>query len=363
MKSWKNWRVKIVDRYLLAEMLPPFFFGIFLFLAIFLIDIFMELTNMIINKGVDGMDVAKFFLYSLPALLVLVFPMGLLLGVVISLGRLSSDSELVALKASGISFVRIVVPVLCLSISLSLFSFFINEKVVPYTNQKRAALQRQILLKKPLPQIVSGEFKSSNEERAVYAERVEKGELRGVTMIEYYKNSFPVVLQADRGRFSGERFTFEDGYLYFFERGSDLTKQIRFQLMHRPLKMELGDYREGAKSTREMPYSELKGKIIEYRGMGLNVDNLRYELHMKTSLPFACFVFVLLGAPLSFVPSRNSRAIGTGLSIVIIFFYYILLSAGKAMYMANLVSPLVGAWVPNVIVGIAGGALVWRARR
>ncbi|MDD2715953.1 MAG: LptF/LptG family permease [Candidatus Wallbacteria bacterium] len=356
-------RIKILDRYLLTEILPPFLFGVFLFMAIFLIDIFMELTNMVINKGVSGFDVLKFFLYSLPALAVLVFPMGLLLGVVISLGRLSSDSEIVALKASGISFFRILMPLALFSIFMSCASFLINEFVVPYTNRERANLQRQILLKKPIPQIVEGEFKLSNNERALYAEKNQRGELGGVVMLEFQKGTFPILLCADTGRFEGDRFIFDDGYWYNFNRSGDFSSQVKFETMQRPLQMDLGDYKEGSKSPREMSFGDLKSKIREYQNMGLNTDSMAYELYMKTSLPFACLVFVLLGAPLSFVPSRNSKAIGTGLSIVIIFFYYILLSVGKACYLTKALTPLVGAWLPNIIVGIAGGILVWRARR
>jgi lipopolysaccharide export system permease protein len=122
-------------------------------------------------------------------------------------------------------------------------------------------------------------------------------------------------------------------------------------------------FQEGAKSPREMSFFALEKKIAEYKKMGLNVNNMVYELYMKTSLPIACLVFVLLGAPLSFVPNRNSKAIGTGLSIVIIFFYYILLSAGKALYITGVISPFSGAWLPNFIVGTIGMVMVWKARR
>jgi len=355
--------LKIVDRYLLLEIIPPFLFGVFIFLSIFLVDILMELTNMVINKGVPGIDVMKFFIYSLPALIVLVFPMGLLLGVVISLGRLASDAEITALKASGLSFVRIVMPLIIFSILLSMFSFFVNEYIVPLANRKRAMLQRQILLKKPVPQFIEGEFKKNNKERAIYTRSNKNGKLKDIIMLEFKNNELPMFLSAKNGMFDGNNFVFKNGYWYIFDKAGDFKRQLKFQKMLRPLKMEVGAFQEGAKSPREMSFFALRKKIKEYRKMGLNVKNMIYELYMKTSLPVACLVFVLLGAPLSFVPSRNSKAIGTGLSIIIIFFYYILLSAGKALYITNAISPFFGAWLPNFIVGAIGVVLVWKARR
>lgn len=354
--------LKIIDRYILKETISPFISGIGIFLSIFLIDIFMELTNMVINKGVDFWDVAKYFIYSLPALIVLVFPMGILLGVVIALGRLSSDSEITALKASGINFFRIISPLIILSVILSSISFITNEFIVPITNRKRSKLQRQILLKKPIPQIIEKEFKSSNKERAIYIDRNKKGSLYDIIMLEFRDNQFPLILYSKSGSFSGDMFEFKNGIWYVINKIANLKSTIKFQKMIRPINTEIAKYHESAKSARELSFYELRKKIKEYNKMGLSVNNLVYELYMKTSLPMACFVFVLLGAPLAFIPNRSSKAIGTGLSIVIIFFYYILLSAGKALYLAKIINPILAAWLPNIIIIIIGGILVWRAR-
>ena len=129
--------MKILDKYILKEVLSSFFFGVTAFLAIFMVDILMELIDYIISKGIPAEKVLRLFLYALPAVLVLVIPMALLFSVLIGLGRLAGDNEIIAIKAGGIHFYRLVASLVIVGGFLTLSSMFINEFKVPTANSLR----------------------------------------------------------------------------------------------------------------------------------------------------------------------------------------------------------------------------------
>lgn len=151
--------VKTVDKYVLAEMLEPFLFGMAFFVTIWLIDLMMGLIDLIFAKGVPVSVVFFLFVYSLPPTLVISFPMALLLSNLVAFGRLSSDSEITALKAGGYSFSRIVTSSLLAGVFITFLTFLFNEKLVPKANKKFSHLyRREVVLKRPLPKVAENRF-------------------------------------------------------------------------------------------------------------------------------------------------------------------------------------------------------------
>ena len=137
-------KIKTVDKYILKELLEPFLFGMAFFVTIWLIDLMMELINLIFAKGVPASVVGLFFIYSLPPTLVISFPMALLLANLVAFGRMSSDSEITALKAGGYSFARVVTPAILAGLFITLLTLLFNEKLVPTKNLRACSGVRSL---------------------------------------------------------------------------------------------------------------------------------------------------------------------------------------------------------------------------
>lgn len=359
-------RLTIMDRYILREVSGSFFFGVAAFLAIFMVDILMELIDLIISKGVAAEKVLRLFLYALPAVLVLVIPMALLFSVLIGLGRLASDNEIVAMKAGGIQFSRIVMSLVIAGVLLTGISLFINEFMVPTANSLRKQIYREVVLAKPLPKIAENVFFNGGKNRTFFIRRYDpaSGDMKHITLYETDYRRYPDIIDARTGSFVGSRWVFRDGILRRYGEFGDEQYAIHFASMSFPSdhQYQEGNYTDSL-SPREMSFRQLKRKIDDIRGHNVKVDNLLIELWSKTSLPFACLIFVLIGAPLAVTPSRSGKSIGMGLSIVIIFVYYIIMAMGRALGEGGKLPALVGAWLPNLVIGVIGIVLIWLKRK
>lgn len=356
----------ILDRYILREVASSFFFGTVAFLAIFLVDILMELIDYIISKGIPAEKVVRLFLYSLPAVLVLVIPMALLFSVLIGLGRLSGDNEITAMKAGGIHFYRICASLLIAGTALSLFTVFVNEFVVPRANFLRREIYRSVVLTRPLPKVAENVFFEGGKNRTFYVRRYdsERGVMKNVTVFESVYRKFPRIIDAREGEYEGTKWIFRDGKLRTFRDFGDEQQATDFAVMTIPTDASYGDgYSDDSRTPREMSFRDLKKRIATLAASGVDVKSLLMELWSKTSLPFASFIFVLIGAPLAVTPSRSGKSIGMGLSIIIIFGYYIIMSAGRALGEGGLLPPAVGAWLQNLIIGLVGLALIYYRRK
>lgn len=359
-----------IDRYVLNELFEPFLFGMAFFVAIWLIDLMMELVNLIFTKGVPVQVVFLLFIYSLPPTLVISFPMAILLATLVAFGRLSSDSEITALKAGGYSFTRIVAPAVLSGILITTVTFLFNEKIVPVSNDKFTKLfRREVTLKRPLPQISENRFFEAGPGRKFFVQKYdsESKNMHGVVMYEGQAKNFPRVIEAEKA-YLGE------GVCHFWNgRISDISSigtddhYTYFTHMEYPLDTHYVDPDQVPenKNARQMNIRELYTHIRELEQKGFSeaaLANNRLEFWTKTSIPFGSLIFVLIGAPLGTQTSRSGTSIGIGLSVVIIFVYYVFFAAGKAFAKAAYLSAFSGVWLPNFIIGAVGLCLILRSK-
>lgn len=363
-------KFRLIDRYVLEELLQPFLFGLSFFVAIWLIDLMMELVNLIFSKGVPAHVVALFFIYSLPPTLVISFPMATLLANLVAFGRLSSDSEITALKAGGYSFGRIVRPAILMGLFITLLTLLFNEKVVPVANDKFSKLfRREVTLKRPLPKVTENRFFELGPGRKFFAERVqqETKDMFGVVMYEGQPKNFPRVVEAKRARLDSGRCTFYDGRISDFDGAGNDYHYTYFNVMDYPIDQFYVDPDNvpDSKNPRRMNLKELYDYIRDLESKGLTERALNQnwvEFWTKISIPVASLVFVLIGAPLGTQTSRAGTSIGIALSVIIIFVYYVFLAAGKAFANGGYLGPFNGAWLPNYVIGVVGIWLTVRAR-
>ncbi len=354
-------KIRTLDRYLIGEMIVPFTMGVIGFILIMITDLLFTLADLIINKGIPFIAVLKLLIFKLPAIMVLTFPVSTLFATAMVLGRLSKDSELVALRTSGITFARIALPIIFASIVISSLSFITNEKIVPWTNRVSENIIRQIILKKPIPQIKENIFFKGSDNRYFYIRKMDtkRKMLEGVMIYEFLGESLPRVIVAKRAKFEDSVWQLEEGIVHHYDREGRMTYEADFGKM--AIFVEENIFRlSNQKTSQEMNSVELKSMIKMLGRGGVNTRSLMVDFYMKYSVPLTCLVFALIGIPLSVPPVRSGRMYGVVLSIVIVFSFYVFASVFRSLGYGGKLSPFISAWFPQISFAILGFILIAR---
>lgn len=364
--------MKLVDKYLLKELLFPFFFGVFAFTSIFVgTDILFELADLMIEWGIAVGTATKLFFLSLPEVVVLTFPMSILLATLLAFGRLSGDSEIVALQAGGVSFIRLAIPVLLVALLLSGLTIVLNETVVPKSKDTYRRIVWNIKHKEKMPttqknlSITPIDSRTGRIDYMLYAHQFNGDDLtmKGVSFQDYKNGKLVQVIEAKKARWTDQQWQFIDGIIY------DISSEGRVPTMNfgkyfvKKLNRKPKDISRAQKDPEEMSLKEL-GKHIKLKEKeGKQVASLKVLYHQRYAIPFSCFIFALLGAPLGLQPNRSGASIGLGLSIVIIFIYYTFMTIGSTLGQTGTLPPFLGAWLQNIIFAIVGLGLMIKAAR
>ncbi len=356
----------ILDRYIFKELLGPFIFGIAAFTCILAgSSVLFYLVGDAIKYGIPLMQVIQLFIYKLPSVVVFTFPMSMLLATILAFGRLSSDLEILALRAGGVGFYRIVVSVFAMGFLVSGLTVLFNEAVVPQATYSGQLLMHQYTEKKD-PTIKQHINLTEYDEkglprRIVNVREVMKGKLQGVTLAEYEHGYLIRVMSAASGAWVPTGgWNFYNGVMHHFsEQNPFQVTVIQFQKEYIDIPID-PQAQTHEKAPEEMNSQELKQRIAFQERTGEDPIQNLMKFHMKFSVPFASLIFAILGAAVGVRPHRSSSALGLGISLVIILIYYILLSVGMGLGIGHVIPPLIAAWFPNLIIGTAGLVLLRR---
>lgn len=356
-----SFRVKLLDRYIIREVLGPFFVGMVGFVVILITDILFTLTDMIINKGVPASAVIKLLVFKLPAMLVLTFPVSTLFGTAMALGRLSEDSEIIAMRTSGISLFRIALPILVLSLFISMAAFSNSEFLVPWCNQVSENIIRQVIMKQPVTQVRENVFFKDKGNRYFYVKRVDQSTqtLYDVMVYEFEGEKLPRVIVARQAKYDGGKWLLEDGTVHDFGDDGLLAYEAKFDKMSIDVSENFLGYSD-QKTTQEMSSRELMALIVMLKRGGVNTNSLLVDLYMKFSVPLTCFVFALLGIPLSIPGVRATRSLGVIMCITVVFLFYVFASTSRSFGYGGIVPPIAAAFVPQLTFSLLGGSLLFR---
>jgi len=354
-------KVNILDRYVIGEVVSPFLVGVIGFILIMIADILFTLTDLIINKGVPFFSVLKLLVFKLPAILVLTYPVSTLFGTAMALGRLSGDSEIVALRTSGVSMLRIAVPIIVVSFGISVLSFSTNEFVVPWANRVSENIIRQMILRKPVTQVREKVFFKDKENRYFYVKRVDprSSTLHDVMVYEFTGESLPRVILAKTAKYDGDRWDLQGGIIHKYDNQGHLAYEATFTSMRISVSENFLGYNE-QKTSQEMNSRELKKLIDSLRRGGVNTRSLLVDFYMKFSVPLTCFVFALIGISLSLPRVRGGRAFGIVMCIIVVFSFYVFASVSRSFGYGGIVHPMLAAFVPQVTFAILGIVLLVR---
>jgi lipopolysaccharide export system permease protein len=359
--------IKILDRYIFKELIEPFLFGLGAFTSILSASmILFELVRAVILKGMPFTVAMQVFVYRLPGIIIYIFPMATLLAALLAFSRLSSDSEIVAFRASGISLYRLMVAVLFFGLLVSFANLLFSEIVVPESNkaaknllletavERKPKLQRNVFV----PEMEGGELK-----RIFYADTLEGDTMKDVIVQEFSKGKLTQIVTAQKATWNKQKnqWIFQSGTIYLIAETGEYKHLIKFKEQSVAIKYTPADFYVGDKKPEEMTINELRGFISLKEKMGVDVTDFKIQLNLKMSIPFASLVFALLGAPLGITRRRASSSIGLGLSILVIFMYYILTFISMAIGELKIIAPVLSAWLPNIITGGVGWYILSKA--
>jgi lipopolysaccharide export system permease protein len=353
--------MKILDRYLLFEMLGPFLIGVFGFILVLAVDLLFTMADLIINKGVPFWAVLKLLLYKMPSLLVMTFPVSTIFGTTMALGRLCEDNEMTALRTSGINLFRISVPILITAALVSILSFVTNEKIVPYANYVSNNLIRQIIYKQPLPEVKENVFFKDAFQRYYYARRVnmKNKTMEGVMVYEVTSEKFPRMILAESATFLGKIWNLKEGMIYKYDEKGFLVYQATFSEMKLNVAEDLLNFTE-QKTPQDMDRKELTTLIKVMEKGGGATHALLTELYLRYSIPLTCFVFALIGIPFSLFSPRSGRTWGLLFTIVFMFTFYVFASVFRSLGRGGVLAPVLAAFTPQAFFIIIGLVLLFR---
>jgi len=354
--------MKILDRYLLKELIGPFFLGVGGFILFMVAHILFLLTDIIVNKRVPFGVVAQMMILRMPAILILTFPVGMLFGTVLAINRLVADNEITSLCTSGISFSRIVLPYAIVGLILSIVTFVSNEKIVPWTTHKSENIVRRMILKQQAPVIDANVFQRGPNNQMFYVGVVDHKAhiLRNVIIFELGDGYFPKVTIAKEATWDSKYWYLRDGVVNQYDDNGMLSWEAKFQQLKVLVNVDVENFFAGQKTPQEMTTKELSEQIKRFSRSGQNVKDFVVDFHMKFSLPLANLIVVLIGAPLCLKGPKSGKMIGIAYGFGVIFLYYNLMSIGRAFAINGLIPPVLGAWLPDIVVGSAGLVLIYK---
>ncbi len=360
--------MQILTRYLYQELLGPFFFALAAFTSLFVGSDLLQLARLGTQRQLGVGLLAQLLLLNLPQVLSWVLPMATLMAVLLTLSRLSGNSEIVAMEAGGVSRRRILRPVLMLGLVMSGLAFFLGELVVPQANLTRSRLilgadgvQSQLL-----HNVVLRDFEDGQLSRLLYA-KVYNGEqqvMEDAVVQEFNHGQLARTIKTGKISWERDAWYYSQGEAYeYLQDGTVVT--ARFNTVRQPLPLAVGPSQiaQQQKSPEEMNWWELGSQIRFLQAQGEDVKRLQVQWHLKLAIPLACFIFALVAAPLGIQPHRSASAKGFGLSVVIIFVYYMIMTLGSALGEGGQLSPWFGAWLENIVLGGWGIYLLWKSGR
>jgi len=424
----------IISRYILGEHIGPFFFGFIIITFILIIDFVPRLVDMIVGKDLPTAIILKVFFYQIGWMIALSVPMAVLVATLMAFGRLTSDFEITALKASGVHLIRIMTPVILASCLIAGGLVLFNNEVLPDLNHRARVLMQDIKRMRPTLQMRSGAFVTDIRGYIILIDSVNHttSELRGVKIMELdKKRKSPRTIVAQSGFLTFTRggrdliFDLKDGEIHEFDdKNPEKYRRLAFTTQRLLISDVIDDFEESndefrtdrEKSSERMlddimkwetgilPYrtkiselvqnrtarifsdslptpadslasdevalndltrsAEADSRIISREREGIKtqtklINSYYVEVYKKYSIPTACIVFVLIGAPLGVIARRGNMGISIGISLGLFVLYWAFLIGGEDLADRSIISPFAAMWSANILIGAIGLYLIY----
>ena len=350
--------MKIIDKYIIKELIIPFSSGVLAFSTILLgSTVLFKLINDTVKYGIPINDMLILILLKLPQIIAISIPMSTLFASLSAFGRLGNDLEILAFRANGISIFRLLLPVIFAGIFISFINIWFSEIIVPSS----ATVARNLYLtykEKDSPKIQNNinltEYKNNLPYRIINIREKQGLQLKNITIAEYEKGNLSRLINSKSGEWKNEgAWHFYDGIMHSFQQNNKKrVTVIEFEKEFINIDLKPIDLTNRKKNIEEMTRKELTEKINFEKRMGNDPTKLIMDLHTKTAIAFSSLIYCILGASMGLKPHRSSSSMNIGVSLIIIFGYIILMAIGTGLGLAKIMPPIIAAWIPNISIGI-----------
>ena len=360
--TWWHTLHKRLYLYLLKELMSLFFLSLFIFTFILVVSRLGRLADLVINKGVNLTDILLLVLYSFPAYLTFTFPMAFLLSMIVVLGRLSSENEILALKANGINLRSLIVPFAFLGLAIFVVGVLNTTVLVSHAGDAFRDTLVTIAKKSISVEDREGTFNDSIPDIVIFIEKVDKKnrDLSGVFISDDRDEGVRQTISAEKGIVNLDvntldlSFLLKNGSVHRWEKESDTYRTVAFKdYVFAMNLLKVLPYNPGLRrKPHEMGFRELAAKYRAATGP----DKYEYllELYKKITIPLAAAAFVLVGVPLGIGRRAEGNFSGVTYSLIIFLSYYVLVALTENIGGQFNISPLLVSITPNTLVAGAG---------
>jgi len=353
--------MRIIHNYLLKEFFAAFILAASVLTFVMMLGNIIYLVGLVISKGIGLLTVIKLLAYTLPYSAQFILPIAIMAGLLLSLGRLSSDNEIISIRASGMSIVRIFAPFLALGILFAFLSIIINDRVTPFAHLRRRAILKEIGSKNPAAILEPGIFINAFDKYILFVYEINGNRFRNIRIYEPQPdNKPPRTIIAKRGEF----ITLRDQNILKLKLIDGTADEIDpndpnnfYKINFHTYFMTL-DFSKFAsdtalgKKTKDMTLKELWAEMKQLRAMKIDDDPVATEFHKRIALSFSAIIFFVIGVPLGVITRRREKTANIALAFSIVGVYFILTLLVEALSKQGNLAPSSGVWIPNILFSI-----------
>ena len=355
----------ILDDYVLKDFFIYLFMIVATFLVLLLVFTLFELLGDILRNQVSPLVVAEYLVNVVPYFLYNLAPLSVLLAVLITFGLMQRSNEITAIKATGTSIYRIIVPVLLASALLALGLFFFDQFYLPYANKQQDALRSEIKGKPPQTYLNPDRKWIFGQQSNIYYYQFfdpDRDQFGRLSVFQFDPKTFELMrrVYAERARWDEHlnRWVFTQGWERDLH-GPAIADYHSFEVATFPAFSEPpGYFKKEVKQSSEMNYEELRRYIYDLQQSGFDVVRLRVQLQKKFAYPLIAFVMAVLAVPFSLSAGKRGAVTGVAVAVGVAVVYWTISSLFEAMGNISQLPPILAAWAPDLIFGCVGGYLI-----
>ena len=363
---------RILDEYVIREFLNVFFLVLAGFVLLMLVFTFFELIGDILRNHISLTTVGDYLLNLTPSMLYTIAPLAVLIGVLVTFGVLNRNSEVVAMKATGISLYRLVVPIVSISAILAVSLFLFDEYYLPQANRRQEALRSTIKGRPPQTFLqperkwMMGEPRPGEASRMFYYQFFDANTngFANLSVFEFDRSSFAITRRIFASRAfwneSTHSWTFENGWERDFS-GATETNYRQFKFASFPeIHEEPSYFTKETRQSQEMSFGQLTRYIRDLRQSGFDTMRLRVALWHKLAYPLVSIVMAVLAIPFALSMGRRGSLTGIAVAISVALAYWVIDGLFGAMGDVNYLPAALAAWSPDILFGLTGGYFLLR---
>ena len=365
--------MKIADRYIAKEILSPFIVSLLATTALMLVGRMVRFFDLIIAKGVSVKEVSLLFLYMSPFILALAIPISVLVSVVLAFNRLSTDSEIIAMKAIGIDLVRLSRTPFYFGLLCYVLTSFVSFYLLPTAN---IALRNEffdVIIRKTTVGINEKAFNTLSKNITFYVDSFspDRQVMNNVLIYDTRSPDFSNTIVARRGRFVVDKrdnsiiLVMNDGTIQQLSDTMETMRIVNFReydlaFSQSEISPSMTDYN---KTTFEMTIPELIGMYEKLKKQNKRTNSLLTDIAERFAIPFTAIIFSIIGIPLGIRSPRSGRAYGITIAVVIVLVYYIVLSGAETIGKLNIVNPVIAISFVDLFFLVVSVALFYMVLR